>query len=361
MNQESVGVVGIAEANRGDEIRRYVRGAAAELVSRLVTIVAELDQANDGAALLGVLHQEQWEDFRCYVNHLVNEIRDLDRVISTVEDSLRNTYGYRVLQETPEGQVRARKLVDATKLYASKIAQNPGCVAQADSTGFSFEGVTQAMIGIGQLERRLTPDDFSADRLFGEAGSMADFYGVMLRIPQLARQLKEITPNGIEHQHLAGITRDWVNGKSIQEIAQTYFRADQDATRAITEACKAIYRNLTNNGTWGLSALSRLSGMDFDRLSEVQKRQINLLPAMIYHGVRSEEAVLMRMNGVPRSIAETIGETYRTASGLHPTLQSARAFLTTADIEVWNRAKPTNTPMSGEEYRSVWRVLSGGG
>jgi replicative superfamily II helicase len=361
MNQESVGVVGIAEANRPDAIRRYVKDAAGDLASRLVTIVAELDHANDGIALLGVLHQEQWEDFRCYVNHLVNEIRDLDRVISTVEDSLRNTYGYRVLQETPEGQLRARKLVDATKLYASKIAQNPGCVAQADSTGFSFEGVTQAMIGIGQLERKLTPADFSAERLFGEAGSMADFYGVMLRIPQLARQLNEITPSGIEHQHLAGITRDWVNGKSIQEIAQTYFRADQDATRAITDACKAIYRNLTNNGTWGLSALSRLSGMDFDRLSDAQKRQINLLPAMIYHGVRSEEAVLMRMNGVPRSLAENIGMSFRTTSGTQPTLQSARSFLTAADVEVWNRAKPVEAQLSGGEYKSIWQILSGSG
>lgn len=364
MNQESVGVVGIADANRGEELRTFVRDAAGELASQLVTIVASLDQASDGDSLLGVIHQEQWEDFRCYVNHLVHEIGNLDRVIANVEDSLRNTYGYRVLQESPQGQIRARKLVEATKLYARRIAQDPGRVAFADSTGFSFEGVTRALVGIGELNRNLTPNDFSADRLFGDAAGMADFYGIMLKIPQLARNLEELTKTGLEHRQLANITRDWVSGKSIQEIAQAYFRADQNATRAITEACKAIYRNLANNGTWGLSALSRLSSMNFDQLSDEQKRHINLLPAMIYHGVKSEEGVLMRMNGIPRSIAEPMGQTFRDVNGQagrRPSMQAARAFISSADIALWNRARPENSPLSGTEYQNVWRILSGEG
>ena len=362
MNQESVGVVGIADANRAGEIRNYVRNAAGELASQLVTIVAKLDQANDGEALLGVIRTEEWEDFRCYVNHLVHEIGNLDRVIASVEDSLRNTYGYRVLQESPQGQARARKLVDVTKLYARKISENPGLVAFADSTGFSYEGVGRALAGIGELNRELTPSDFTADRLFGDAAGMADFYGIMLKIPQLAR-LDDITQNGNEHQHLANITRDWVSGKSIQEIARDYFRADQDATRAITEACKAIYRNLVNNGTWGLSALSRLSGLNFDQLSSEQKRHINLLPAMIYHGVKSEEGVLMRMNGIPRSIAEPMGAAFKRAAqqaGRAPSVQAARAFIASADIAVWNHARRSDAALSATEYKRVWSVLSGG-
>ncbi|HEY5955663.1 MAG TPA: DEAD/DEAH box helicase [Polyangiaceae bacterium] len=362
MNQESVGVVGIADANRGEEIRRFVRSAAGELASQLVTIVASLDQANDGDALLGVIQQEQWEDFRCYVNHLVHEIKNLDRVIASLEDSLRNTYGYRVLQESPQGQIRARKLVEATKLYAQRISKDPGRVAFADSTGFSYEGVGRALVGIGELNRELTPRDFSAERLFGDAAGMADFYGIMLKIPQLARNLEDLTKTGGEHRNLANITRDWVSGKSIQDIAAAYFSADQDATGAITEACRAIYRNLINNGTWGLSALTRLSGMNFEELSEEEKRHMNLLPAMIYHGVRSEEGVLMRMNGVPRSVAESMGETFRVAAGRanqRSSVQSARAFISSADISLWNRVRPELSPLSGAEYRSVWQILSG--
>lgn len=361
MNQDSVGVIGIADAGRPSEITQYVLNATGELVSRLVTIVAELDAANTPDAMLAVIQQDQWEDFRCYVNHLVHEIGNLERVIASADSSLRNTYGYRVLQETQQGRTRAQKLLEATKQYARKISANPGQIAMADMTGFSFEGVGRALAGIGTLERSLSPSDFSAERLFGNAGGMADLYGIMLRIPQLARNLSELTSAGLQRSHLALMTSDWVDGKSIQEIATTYFQAD-DSTGAITDACKAIYRNLVNNGTWGLSALSRLSGIDFEGLSDQQKRHINLLPAMIYHGVKSEEGVIMRMNGVPRSIAEGMGEHYRSVQTTVPGasgVQKVRQFLATADISFWNRARHATSPMSGEEYKKVWKVISG--
>lgn len=362
MNQDSVGVVGIAEANRPADIIEYVKKATGELVSRLVTVVAELDAANSPDELAAVIQREQWEDFRCYVTHLVHEIGNLERVLSSAELSLRNTFGYRVLQESPQGRARAQKLLEATKQYARKISANPGQVAMADMTGFSFEGVGRALGGIGALERNLTANDFSADRLFGTASGMADFYGIMLRIPQLARNLDELTTPGTDHRQLAQITKAWVDGRSIREIATTYFQSDGDATHAITEACRAIYRNLVNNGTWGLSALSRLSGIDFETLSPQQKRQIDLLPAMIYHGVKSEEGVLMRMNGVPRSIAERMGASYqqnglanRDGSGI----QKVRQFLASADIETWNRARPENAHLSGQEYKNVWKIIAG--
>ena len=71
--------------------------------------------------------------------------------------------------------------------------------------------------------------------------------------------------------------------------------------------CRAIYRVIVNNGTWGVSALSRMAEIDFDALPEPERRRINALPAMIYHGVNTEDAVLMRMNSVPRSAAGTLG------------------------------------------------------
>ncbi len=362
MNQDSVGVVGIAEANRPEEIVRFVKEATGELVSRLVIVVAELDAANSPDELSAVIQQEQWEDFRCYVAHLVHEIGNLERVLSRTELSLRNTFGYRVLQESVEGRARAQKLIEATKQYARKISANPGQVAMADMTGFSFEGVGRALLGVSALERKLTANDFSTERLFGNDGGMADFYGIMLRIPQLARNLDELTTSGTDNRQLADITKAWVEGRSLREIATTYFQADGDATLAITKACRAIYRNLANNGTWGLSALSRLSGIDFEILTPQQKRQIDLLPAMIYHGVKTEEGVLMRMNGVPRSIAERMGERYQqigNADGVGSGIQKVRQFLGSADIETWNRARPSNAPLSGREYKEVWKVISG--
>ncbi|HOV69934.1 MAG TPA: hypothetical protein PLZ84_06375, partial [Clostridia bacterium] len=77
----------------------------------------------------------------------------------------------------------------------------------------------------------------------------------------------------------ASLRPDWVSGKSIKEMAISYFTGDSD-TEKITNACRAINKQIANCGTWGLSVITKLSGIDFESLSEEQKREINILPAM---------------------------------------------------------------------------------
>ena len=130
----------------------------------------------------------------------------------------------------------------------------------------------------------------------------------------------------------------------------------------MTDACKAIYRTIANNATWGISALSRVSGIDFNTLPETEKRRINALPAMIYHGVRTEEAVLMRMNSAPRTAAEALGALYRdTGPGgdTRYSVSKARRFLIDLQAHDWDYIRPEGVPLSGAGYKRAWEVLSG--
>lgn len=364
MGHDSVGVVGLAEGNEPQKIKDYVSRATGELVSRLVKMLDELEQAGQLNELESVLQYEQWEDFRCYVAHLWNEKKNLDAVLSNTEQLLRNTFGYGILESKPEARQKANKLLEATKNYARKLSQNPGVATLADSTGFSPEGIGQAFAGINSLDKKLTVNDWQPQSLFGDQSGMADMYGIMLRIPQLKNNLEEITDKGLEHTQIADMTKAWVGGKSIEDIAKEFFTKERDQTKAITAACKAIYKNLVNNGTWGISALSRIpgNGLDYDNLPEDQKRQINMIPAMIYHGVKSEEGVLLRMNSVPRSIAEPLGSEFKKA---HPkevlSVQEARKFLKQSDNTVWDKAKPANSALTGKDYKHIWKILSGEG
>ena len=143
---------------------------------------------------------------------------------------------------------------------------------------------------------------------------------------------------------------------------KVFFKGDQ--TKTITAACKAIYKNLANTGTWGLAALSKLpnSGIDFEKLSESERRRINTLPAMIYHGVKTEEAVLMRMNSAPRSVAERLGEELITStgkSGGETSVHDARDFLERMEVSVWNKVRPKTATLSGSDYKNIWELLSG--
>lgn len=104
------------------------------------------------------------------------------------------------------------------------------------------------------------------------------------------------------------------------------------------------------------------SGFDFNNMPEDQKRVINNLPAMLYHGVNTEAAVLMRMNAVPRSIATGLGEKYaaaaKDAAELH-SVRSARSYLRNLSSTDWQRSAPSRAKLSGEDYRDIWSLLAG--
>ncbi len=362
IEHDSVGVVGIAAGTKPNDIIEYVSRATGELASCLVKMLNELERAGKLNELETVFQNDQWEDFRCYVAHLWNEKKNLDAVLSDTEQLLRNTFGYGQLESKPEEKQKADKLLEVTKNYARKLSENPGQASLADMTGFSPEGIAKALVGINSLENKLTINDWKPESLFGGKSGMADMYGIMLRIPQLKGNLEEITKHGIEHKQIADITKAWVNGKSIEEIAKEFFKGGENQTKALTNACKAIYKTLVNNGTWGISALSRLSGIDFNGLSESEKRQINMIPAMIYHGVNTEEGVLLRMNSVPRSIAESLGNELKKGNqGKTSSIQSTRLFLKQSESAVWEQAKPNGSSLTGEEYKQIWKILSGEG
>ncbi|MCY4198747.1 MAG: DEAD/DEAH box helicase [Gammaproteobacteria bacterium] len=366
IGHDSVGVIGLAQGSDRNALIEFVSRNTGALVSRLVTLLNELNAQGELANLSGVLWKDQWEDFRCYIAHLWAEKKNLDAVLSDSEQLLRRTFGYTSLKTDPAQNDKAQALLDATRDYARKLSNMSQGVAElADSTGFSPEGVSHAIRGLNALEAKLSPSDWAPESLFGNGGKIADLYGVMLNVPQLKRQLDEIGGKGFEQSRISDITRDWVNGKGIDAIAEKYFRrekGDEAGTAAITDACRAIYRTIVNSGTWGISALSHVSGIDFDSLPEAERRRINALPAMIYHGVRTEDAVLMRMNNAPRSIAENLGELYgasATEGDNQHSVGHVRQFLKNMSSQDWQGTCPGDAALSGSGYKRIWGVLSG--
>ena len=366
IGHDSVGVVGLSEGADRSAMIDFVSRNTGALVSRLIVLLDEMAKEGSLANLSEVFWKDQWEDFRCYIAHLWAEKKNLDAVLADTEQLLRQTYGYTRMRNDPTQRDKADALLDATRSYVRELAKMPSGVADlADSTGFSPEGVRQAMSGMRGLDRKLTVSDWAPESLFGNDGRMAELFGVMLRVPQLKKDLEDISGGGSGNQRISEITNDWVNGKELQVIATEYFSRKKDdtaGTGALTDACRAIYRTIVNSGTWGVSALSRLSGIDFDALPQADRRRINLLPAMIYHGVSTENAVLMRMNSAPRSAAEALGKLYGEIAGKDERRYSvgrARSFLKELGTNDWESAKPKGAPLSGAGYKQIWEILSG--
>ena len=366
INHDSVGVIGIAAGADPDNLKQFVSAATGSLVSRLVRLLDDLYAAGRLSQLEGALAQDDWRDFRCYIAHLWAEKNNLDLVLADTEQLLRHTYGYAALrsQQTAPANAKADALLGVTKQYVQKLSEHPENATLADSTGFAPEGVRSALLGLNDLQRQLTPADWEPSSLFGQAGKslLPNLVGIMLRIPEIKGSLEKITSSGLTHQHIADLTTAWVNGSPIRDIAQRFFAAKGgDETTSLSDACRAIYQTLVNSGPWGLAALSKMptSGIVFDNLPDDVKRRLNAIPSMIYHGVRTEPAVLMRMNAVPRSIAEALGAKLQAAGGTEPSVKLARDFLRSLNQADWDAAVPAGATMSGNDYRQVWKQLSG--
>ncbi len=278
--------------------------------------------------------------------HGFQSFNEMDRMLS-------NTFGYSELKNLNLRQ--SEQLLEATKKYTESIAKNMGNVVRADMTGFSIESVKRAMKEIDQLEYKLTTSDWMPDSLFGSSESkLPDLFSVMFKIEQL--NFKPDEEQGRRQSRMADIAQAWIEGKTIQDIAVSFF--DGSGSDEISKVYKAIYGKLANGGTWGLSALSKISGIDFDTLSDDQKRKLNLMPAMLYHGVKSEESVLMRMNSVPRSFAEKLGNKFRKRVE-NRNIVTARQFLKSLVDSDWDSVTSDSQYLSGRECKKVWQILSG--
>jgi replicative superfamily II helicase len=365
--QESVGIVGIAargnEAGSHAAIEAFVSSQTVALVSTLVGLVEEAFRAGNKLSLESVLHLPQWQAFWGYLAHIYNQTRSSEAMAAQAEQVLRNTLGYRFLER--ESREKARALLEVTKEYGRRLSQNSQLATLADATGFSPESLRSA---IGSLRGKVEKSDWKPEGLFGgNRNAFQNLMGIMLNLPETKQQLKEITSKGMNERQLANLTADWVNGKSIEELARQYFAgpnvSDAELTEALSKACRSIYGKLTIAATWGVSALSKLptSGINFETLSERDRWLLNCLPAMIYYGVPTEEAALMRMHGVPRRIAKPIGDMFKRQERQITKESSVRAaeFLRGLTLNDWEQVVPKKIGITGKDYHQIWQLLTG--
>src|SRR3970040_920565 len=125
---------------------------------------------------------------------------------------------------------------------------------------------------------------------------------------------------------LARIICDWVQGRPLTEMATAYFSktlgddgestGDGDPVAAMTRCCRSVFGRLTQTASWGLAALQSLTlGVSFDAMSAEDQRVLRNLPARVYYGVNSDEAVALRLLGVPRTAAGPLARTLPVRGG----------------------------------------------
>jgi replicative superfamily II helicase len=363
IDQRSVGIVAIAVSKKNSEdtkkAAKFVKESTEALVSVLARMVEQSVKLGTRFNLEILANVPEWSIFLQYISHMYNQSQNLQNFIAEVEITLRRTFGYNQLDNS-----KKQALMQAVRDYAQNLDKKKHLATLSDLTGFAPETIQHTMHKLDSLD--IKQSDWTSSRLFSSSPeTLGKLIGIMLTdIPEIRNNLDvKVSGQRITHSVLSRIVSDWVGGTDIVEIAKKYFGGANRG--AITQCVTAIYGKVSGSATWGLAAMQKLptSGISFDKLSEDEKRRINNLPAMVFYGVNTDEAILMRINNVPRSISQRMGELFKKrsqASNLYETTGSEiTRWLESLENSDWDKVVPSQKRISGKDYKQVWKQLSG--
>ena len=363
VDQGDLGIVALAGLNdaKVEKLKEFIGRSVGALNSTLIEMVQR-------AAAEGKLHnletlswQPGWSSFLQYLAHTYRQIGSHERFAAEVEQVLRGTLGFQALRKSHKGW--ADSLVQGVYNYAERIKGKP--LKLVDATGFSWESVSNTLVRVE--EANLTGEVWSPELFGTRRDDLQRMMGVLLQVPELREQLKKVTggeqPDG---DKLARIICDWVQGRPLTEMAMEYFSkksgdgeestGDGDPVAAMTRCCRSVFGRLTQTASWGLAALQSLTiGDAFDTMSAEDQRVLRNLPARVYYGVNSDEAVALRLLGVPRTAATPLAKTL--GVGASEPLNDVRAKLRAAKVKTWSTALGDR----GESYHRVWSIIEGEG
>lgn len=356
--QDNMGWVGIAVRNEQDLLAagEYVRKASDELRSQLTNVIDEALKRPLENLERWLWFDERWSAILQYISHLRRQTQQQDTFLAQLEQKLQDTFGFRQLPNEKKTFFR-----NHIRAYASTLSLIDA--ERSDKTGFSTVSINQMLYRLRQ--EGFSSQDWQKAQLFSEQNqSMQKLIGIMLQTYEIQKSIEKLkTGQAIDQTSIARLVIDWVNGRDIATIASRFYpRADSQV--AIQKTSKALYSIVANAATWGLAAMQKIptSGIDWDSLSEIEKKRMANLPAYLHYGVNTDEGVLMRKNNVPRSIANRLGELYSASIGGEIFSQSSNAvndWLGQQNIETWNRARPAGSRLSGQDYKKVWMKLNG--
>lgn len=360
VGQQSLGWVGIISKNDEDlqKIINYVSKASRDLLSQLESAVAIAmdNQQEDFARWL--FKDERWSAILQYISHLRLQINDLNQFLNHLEEKLQATLGFRQIEES-----KKRFLINKLREYAQNLSLEDA--RRADSTGFSSVSVRQMIARLSQSN--ISPGDWNKNQLFSEQNhTMKKLVGIMLKTYEIRKSLEEVKvgEHVLDQQSISRLIIQWVNGNNISQISRTIFPNEDNRTRAIEKTTKAIYKVIANMASWGIAALQKMptSGIDWQDLSETEKKKMMNIPAYLLYGVNTDEGVLMRKANVPRSIANNLGSVYKQKLGdeiYNKKISMVQEWLRNQGDDVWQGVVPANSKLNAGEYQRIWKKLNG--
>jgi helicase len=342
-----------ATARDLERARSFLQRDAADLASALLEAFQATSAAAEEYDLSFVRRHRTIAVFFQYLAHAMR-VAGFEAASAQVEDLLRSSLVFHQVQ-TSDRRLAENLIRTARRFMETFSDKSPGYLALADGTGFSLPSVDY----LYALQRDQFPDlsrrnFWNPDQLFSEdLSGLTQVVSILSDVPELT--LGRFEEGSFDPRAVAGIVRDWVDGATVADIADDWFAGDEgDEDKRRRAASHYLYSKLVGQIPWGMGALLKLTIPD-----EVDRATVAHVPSSVFYGVRSKDAVALRMAGVPRVAAEGLAERWRGLSGEAHSFKGVRDWLESLPAQDWDSAVPADGALTGRQCRTVWTTLAG--
>ncbi len=356
VGQDSIGIIALVAKDDSDieKLKTFINKQTRALNSSLIAMVKEaMENEHMDIEDLGkiVYQQPTWSAFVQYLTHSYKQMGESASFIAEIEQVLRGTFGFEKLRQ--QNREWSNKFIKGVENYAQWMQEPGQPIKLVDSTGFSLQSVKQLLAGA--KTENINKDSWNKDLLFSDSSQdLQKMVGILLKIPELRDNFEDIK-NKTKSQDgntISKVIKDWVNGNSLENIAESYFKDDSNTMDdALTKCCQSLYGKITQTASWGLSAiLSSTVG----EIEDEEFEELSNLPARVYYGVNSDDAMMLRLLGVPRVASIELSEEL---TGIKDASVSiVRGSLREQGQELWTKSMGEE---KGKVYYKIWSVIEG--
>jgi len=364
---DSLGVVAfpINDPAKLRAVTDFLKGESTVIVSQLATLLTRIDEIGERFSTHLLARFPQLSALLQFLAHAMR-VSDNDELADEVEDILRDSLIYHQVRRRDEEGLR--KLMGVCRAYLQSIKGDRGFLTLADQTGFATPSVLKVLHETRGDRELNTPDNWAPQRLFGEnIDPLVKRIQAIAELPEINLGMGETPP--FDARRVAGILRDWVNGRSLKQMADEYMPAnealrpgnDEEAganeENRVSDFSKYLFGTLLGRASWGIGALEGicLAGKD-----PGQEQDIAYVPSMVFFGVQKKEAIWLRMVGVPRIAAEGLGALWQQQEHEPPdSYDGIRTWVNQLSDDQWQRAIPQGSALTPEDMKAVWHAFTG--
>lgn len=333
-----------------DLIGESSKGIASMLLEMMInadSILTTLSESDDQVFKLANRYADSLEPLVQYLIHVLNHSGKGSAI--EISDLFKDSLGYYQL-----GTIDKNKFIEICRLIYLQLQEriNPGALGFADKTGFSVPSVLEIMKAENRANPAIaSPESWEAQNIFNyDTNYLEEKIKVIAKLKETGLGT-DSRSNAFNEEAVAKVLISWVKGDQLFDVSAHHptFANNSDSADRINSFVK--YINSTRfKASWGLGALEGIVNSSNDELKET-----SYIPSMVYYGVDTEDALLMRMAGVPRRLAKSLSKILPKDKTL--SLTQIRAKISGLSNSEWNAMVPSGSTLSGEDWKKLSSIL----